>query len=101
MFELRVPYPSKEEEAAIVEATTGDVAATVSVVLTAEGVLALQHLVRRIPVSQALVQAAVALVRMTRPAGAGGAGVGGGGICWGGGAGAAAGGGVGGEGRAG
>ena len=68
MFELRVPYPSKEEEEAIVEATTGDVAATVSVVLTAEDVLALQHLVRRIPVSRALVQAAVTLVRMTRPA---------------------------------
>ncbi len=68
MFELRVPYPSKQEEQAIVEATTGDVAATVSVVLTAEDVLALQHLVRRIPVSQALVQAAVTLVRMTRPA---------------------------------
>src|SRR3989475_9584419 len=67
MFELRVPYPSKEEEEAIVEATTGDVAATVSVVLTAEDVLALQHLVRRIPVSRVLVQAAVALVRMTRP----------------------------------
>src|SRR5256886_11593189 len=43
-------------------------AATVSVVLTAEDVLALQHLVRRIPVSRALVQAAVTLVRMTRPA---------------------------------
>src|SRR2546430_1144179 len=53
MFELRVPYPSKAEEEAIVEATTGDVAATVSVVLTAEDVLALQHLVRRIPVSRA------------------------------------------------
>src|SRR5213594_3720156 len=54
MFELRVPYPSKQEEEAIVEATTGDVAATVAVVLTAEDVLALQHLVRRIPVSQVL-----------------------------------------------
>jgi len=30
-------------------------------------VLAMQHLVRRIPVSQALVKAAVTLVRMTRP----------------------------------
>jgi MoxR-like ATPase len=68
MFELRVPYPSKEEEEAIVEATTGDVETTVAPVLTAEDVLALQHLVRRIPVSQVLVQAAVALVRMTRPA---------------------------------
>jgi MoxR-like ATPase len=67
MFELRVPYPSKEEEEAIVEATTGDVETTVAPVLTAEDVLALQHLVRRIPVGQALVQAAVALARMTRP----------------------------------
>src|SRR6059036_3316561 len=67
MFELRVSYPSKDEEERIVESTTGDLAATVSVVLTAEDVLALQHLVRRIPVSKALVRAAVTLVRMTRP----------------------------------
>src|SRR3989454_3939362 len=69
MFELRVAYPSKAEEEAVVEATTGDVAATVSVVLTAEDVLALQHLVRRIPVSRALVQAAGALGRVKPPAG--------------------------------
>src|SRR5574342_95533 len=55
MFELRVSYPSLEEEERIVEATTGDVAA-------------MQHLVRRIPVSKALVRAAVSLVRLTRPA---------------------------------
>ena len=36
-------------------------------VLTAEDVLALQHLVRRIPVTKALVGAAVTLARMTRP----------------------------------
>ena len=67
MFELRVAYPSKDEEAAIVEATTGDHAATVAPVLTAEDVLALQHLVRRIPAAKTLVGAAVTLVRMTRP----------------------------------
>ena len=67
MFELRVNYPSHEEEEAIVTRTTGDVAADVRPVLTAEDVLAMQHLVRRIPVSQALVKAAVTLVRMTRP----------------------------------
>src|SRR5437667_10484506 len=66
MFELRVGYPSKDEEETIVEATTGDLAATISPVLTAEDVLALQHLVRRIPVTQPLVRAAVTLVRMTR-----------------------------------
>ncbi len=68
MFELRVAYPAKEEEEAIVEATTGDIAATISVVLTAADVLTLQHLVRRIPVAKTLVRAAVTLVRMTRPA---------------------------------
>src|SRR5437667_5390208 len=66
MFELRVAYPSKDEEETIVEATTGDLAATISPVLTAEDVLALQHLVRLIPVTQPLVRAAVTLVRMTR-----------------------------------
>src|SRR5207245_10908521 len=67
MFELRVAYPSKQEEAAIVEATTGDLAATVTPVLTAEDVLALQHLVRRIPAARTRVAAAVTLARMTRP----------------------------------
>ncbi|MGH8543216.1 MAG: AAA family ATPase [Gammaproteobacteria bacterium] len=67
MFELRVNYPSQEEEEAIVAATTGDATAEVGPSLTAEDVLAMQHLVRRIPVSQALVRAAVTLVRMTRP----------------------------------
>src|SRR5213595_171040 len=67
MFELRVDYPSQDEEEAIVAQTTGDATAEVRPVLTAEDVLAMQHLVRRIPVSQALVKAAVTLVRMTRP----------------------------------
>src|SRR5205809_2250984 len=67
MFELRVQYPSKEEEEAIVEATTGDLSATINPVLTADDVLSLQHLVRRIPVTKTLVRAAVTLVRMTRP----------------------------------
>jgi len=67
MFELRVNYPSQAEEEAIVAQTTGDATADVRPVLTAEDVLAMQHLVRRIPVSQALVKAAVTLVRMTRP----------------------------------
>jgi MoxR-like ATPase len=67
MFELRVAYPSKDEEEAIVTATTSDLSAEVRPVLTAEDVLSLQHLVRRIPVTQELVRAAVTLVRMTRP----------------------------------
>ncbi|HUL03427.1 MAG TPA: AAA family ATPase [Gemmatimonadales bacterium] len=67
MFELRVAYPSKEEEERIVETTTGDHVADVRPVLTAEDVLALQHLVRRVPAPESLVRAAVTLARMTRP----------------------------------
>src|SRR6266545_755305 len=67
MFELRVGYPSRDEEERIVESTTGDVGTSITPVLTAEDVLALQHLVRRIPVTKLLVRAAVTLVRMTRP----------------------------------
>jgi MoxR-like ATPase len=67
MFELRVAYPTKEEEERIVASTTGDVAASITPVLTAADVLALQHLVRRIPVPQELVRSAVTLVRMSRP----------------------------------
>ncbi len=67
MFELRVAYPSRDEEEAIVSTTTGDLTADIPVVLTAADVLALQHLVRRIPATQALVRAAVTLARLTRP----------------------------------
>ncbi|HTR21518.1 MAG TPA: AAA family ATPase [Gemmatimonadales bacterium] len=68
MYELRIGYPSRGDEEAIVEATTADAGVTITPVLGAEDILALQHLVRRIPAPRALVGAAVALVRMTRPA---------------------------------
>jgi len=67
MLELRVGYPSRSEEEAIVEQTTGAVRHAVSAALDAETVLAMQGLVRRIPVSKGLIRAAVTLARMTRP----------------------------------
>jgi MoxR-like ATPase len=67
MFELRVGYPSKEEEERIVTATTGDVEATVSSVLTAAQLTELQHLVRRLPAPPTVVQYAVRVARSTRP----------------------------------
>ena len=67
MLELRVSYPSKVEEEAIVEQTTGTTRASLEPVLDAESVLAMQALVRRIPVSRGLIRAAVSLARMTRP----------------------------------
>jgi MoxR-like ATPase len=68
MLELRVGYPSRAEEESIVEQTTGIARDALQPVLDAESVLAMQSLVRRIPVSRSLIRAAVSLARMTRPA---------------------------------
>jgi len=67
MLELRVGYPSRTEEEAIVEQTTGAGRGALQPVLDAASVLAMQALVRRIPVSRGLIRAAVTLARMTRP----------------------------------
>ena len=67
MLELRLGYPSRAEEEMIVTQTTGMRTATVKPVLDAVGLAAMQSLVRRIPVSQSLIAAAVLLARMTRP----------------------------------
>jgi MoxR-like ATPase len=67
MLELRVAYPSREEEEAIVEQTTGSLRGTVEPVLDAASLLAMQALVRRIPVSRGLIRSAVTLTRLTRP----------------------------------
>ena len=67
MFELRVGYPSQSEEEAIVEQTTGSRSAALEPVLDGKQLLAMQGLVRRIPVSKQLIRSAVTLARMTRP----------------------------------
>ena len=67
MFELRVDYPSRTEEEAIVATTTGDVRGSVAPALRAERLLALQHLVRRLPAPPSIVAYAVRLARSTRP----------------------------------
>ncbi len=67
MFELRVGYPSQSEEEAIVEQTTGSRGAALESVFDGKQLLAMQALVRRIPVSKQLIQSAVTLARMTRP----------------------------------
>jgi MoxR-like ATPase len=61
MLELRVAYPSRAEEEAIVEQTTGAAREPLQPVLDAASVLAMQALVRRIPVSRGLIRSAVTL----------------------------------------
>ncbi|HET9425273.1 MAG TPA: MoxR family ATPase [Gemmatimonadaceae bacterium] len=67
MMQLRVGYPSRAEEEQIVSATTGDVSVQIKPVLTAEQLLDLQHLVRRLPAPPSVVSYAVGLARSTRP----------------------------------
>ena len=67
MLELRVGYPSRVEEEAIVTQTTGMHQGSVSQVVDGATLVAMQSLVRRIPVSESLIAAAVLLARMTRP----------------------------------
>ena len=67
MFELRIGYPTREEEERIVTSTTGDDEAEIATVLTADELMALQHLVRRLPAPPTVVSHAVRLARATRP----------------------------------
>jgi len=67
MFSLSVDYPSLTEEIEIVTSTTSRYAGSVEKVMGAGDILALADLVRRVPVSQAVVRYAVELVRATRP----------------------------------
>jgi len=67
MFMVLVDYPSRDEERLIAKTTTMDVAGDPQPVLSAEDVLALQRIVRKMPVSQHVVDYAVNLTRASRP----------------------------------
>ena len=67
MFTLWVDYPSREEEAQIVKSTTSAYEAELNPILKADEILNLQNLVRRVPVADEVINAAVSLVRNTRP----------------------------------
>ncbi|HZS39040.1 MAG TPA: MoxR family ATPase [Polyangia bacterium] len=67
MFQVDVGYPSDDEEIEIVKQATSAYAPSLRKVLSPERILALQELVRRVPVADHVVRHAVALVRATRP----------------------------------
>jgi MoxR-like ATPase len=67
MFNIKVGYPSLEEELEIVDLTTKERMAEPSVVLDAAAILRYQRLVRRVPAASHVVQYAVRLARATRP----------------------------------
>ncbi|WP_442484740.1 AAA family ATPase [Aeoliella sp. SH292] len=68
MFMVKVDYPDADEELAIVKQTTADFEAKVTEALTAEEILSLSHVVRRVPIADHLAKYAIAIVRKTRAA---------------------------------
>ena len=67
MFMISLDYPSYSSELAIVKATTSDVRYQVKQVLTSAEIEDFQHLVRRVPVTDNVIEYAVSLVHKTRP----------------------------------
>jgi MoxR-like ATPase len=67
MFAINLDYPSFSEEVDVVKATTADFEYQVNPLFTAEEIIKYQHLIRRIPVADNVIEYAVTLVGKTRP----------------------------------
>ena len=67
MFAIKLDYPSFQEEVQVVKSTTSDEKQTINPLFTAQEIIDFQHLVRRIPVADNVVEYAVTLVSKTRP----------------------------------
>ncbi len=67
MFAVNLDYPSFDEEVQVVKATTTDVSVTVNSLFTAQEIIDIQHLIRRIPVADNVIEYAVTMVGKTRP----------------------------------
>ncbi len=67
MFNTFVDYPGEDEELEIVKRTTADFVAQATPTLTAEEIVYLQRIVRRVPVADHVMRYALRLARLTRP----------------------------------
>ncbi len=67
MFNIWLDYPSMQEEMQIVKATTAELKPQVQKVVDGKSIIEFQDLIRRVPVSDNVVEYAVKLVRATRP----------------------------------
>jgi len=67
LFNIMVKYPSHGEELDIVRSVTGDEEPDLKEVVDGPSILEFQHVVRRIPVADHVMEYATALVRETRP----------------------------------
>jgi MoxR-like ATPase len=67
MFNIPLGYPSYQEEIDVVKNTTSNNKVTLNHIVTAEQILAYQELVRKIPISDNVLEYAVSLTTKTRP----------------------------------
>jgi MoxR-like ATPase len=67
MFAIKLEYPTFEEEVQVVKRTTSDVKTEINPLFTAQEIIDFQHLIRRIPVADNVIEYAVTLVSKTRP----------------------------------
>tara|TARA_R110002167_G_scaffold85916_2_gene232800 strand:- start:1277 stop:2230 length:954 start_codon:yes stop_codon:yes gene_type:complete len=67
MFAVNLDYPSFEEEVQVVKLTTTDNQVKVNALFTAQEIIDFQHLIRRIPVADNVIEYAVTMVGRTRP----------------------------------
>jgi len=67
MFNIWVDYPSFKEEVDVVKSTTSDFRKEISQVISSEEIMHFQHLVRKIPVPDNVVEYAVTIASKTRP----------------------------------
>ena len=67
MFAIKLEYPTFEEEVQVVKQTTSDVKTEVQALFSAQEIIDFQHLIRRIPVADNVIEYVVALVAKTRP----------------------------------
>ncbi|MFN6379040.1 MAG: AAA family ATPase [Flavobacteriales bacterium] len=70
MFNIWVDYPSFQEELDIVKSTTSNKKADIQPVVSGEEILFYQNLIRKMPVTDNVIEYAVKLVSKTRPGGA-------------------------------
>ncbi len=66
MFNTFVDYPAEDEELEIIRRTTADVTTSLEPTLSAEEILSLQGIVRRVPVADHVARYALRFTRLTR-----------------------------------
>ena len=67
MFAIYLQYPSFKEEVKVVKTTTSDDQVKINIIFSGQEIIDFQHLIRRIPVADNVIEYAVSMVAKTRP----------------------------------